>query len=78
MKKLLATSALVLVAASGAASAQSVLERVLGSINSANMLPVTGTFANIAENVAVLESATLYVSDTQTLTQAQYDTALGG
>jgi hypothetical protein len=56
MKKLLATSALVMIAMSGAASAQSVLERVLNSINveNTNMLPVTGTFANIAENIAVL------------------------
>ena len=53
MKKLLATTALAIVAMSGAASAQSVLERVLDSINTTNMLPVTGTFANIAENVAV-------------------------
>lgn len=87
MKKLLATSALVLVAASGAASAQSVLERVLGSINvdNTNMLPVTGTFANIAENIAVLGNSPEYsVTATGTgstlvpalaagSTQAQYD-----
>lgn len=79
MKKLLATSALVLVAASGAASAQSVLERVLGSINvdNTNMLPVTGTFANIAENIAVLGNATEYskttVEGTTTLTEAEYN-----
>jgi hypothetical protein len=62
MKKLLATSALVMIAMSGAASAQSVLERVLGSINvdNTNMLPVTGTFANIAENIAVLGTGTVY------------------
>jgi hypothetical protein len=78
MKKLLATSALVMVAMSGAASAQSVLERVLGSINvdNTNMLPVTGTFANVAENIAVLGSATNYVkgtgSEQVTLTEAQY------
>src|SRR3990167_7471070 len=62
MKKLLATSALVMIAMSGAASAQSVLERVLGSINvdNTNMLPVTGTFANIAENIAVLGATTVY------------------
>lgn len=79
MKKLLATSALVLVAASGAASAQSVLERVLGSINvdNTNMLPVTGTFANIAENIAVLGNATNYTKTTggvtTTLTEAEYN-----
>ena len=50
MKTLLASTALALVAMSGAASAQSVLERVLTSINdtNSNMKPVTGTFANIA------------------------------
>ena len=80
MKKLLATTALVMVAMSGAASAQSVLERVLGSINvdNTNMLPVTGTFANIAENIAVLAPTTQYVkvnaagADT-ILSQAEYD-----
>lgn len=64
MKKLLATTALVIAATSGAASAQSVLERVLDSINTTNMLPVTGTFANIAENVAVLGQSTEYTIDT--------------
>jgi hypothetical protein len=52
MKKLLATSALAIVAMSGAASAQSVLERVLGQIdNATNLASVNGTFANIAENI---------------------------
>jgi hypothetical protein len=52
MKKLLATSAIALVALSGAASAQSVLERVLGQIdNATNLASVNGTFANIAENI---------------------------
>jgi hypothetical protein len=37
---------------SGAASAQSVLERVLGQIdNATNLASVNGTFANIAENI---------------------------
>ncbi|MDE4147078.1 hypothetical protein PXK17_20945 [Phaeobacter gallaeciensis] len=52
MKKLLATSALAIFAVSGAASAQSVLERVLGQIdNATNLASVNGTFANIAENI---------------------------
>ena len=75
MKKLLATSALVMIAMSGAASAQSVLERVLGSINvdNTNMLPVTGTFANVAENIAVLGNATEYTKNATTLTEAEYN-----
>jgi len=52
MKKLLATSAIAIVALSGAASAQSVLERVLSQIDNAeNLASVNGTFANIAENI---------------------------
>jgi hypothetical protein len=48
----LATTAVALVALSGAASAQSVLERVLGQIdNATNLASVNGTFANIAENI---------------------------
>lgn len=84
MKKLLATTALAVIAMSGAASAQSVLERVLDSINvsNTNMLPVTGTFANIAENIAVLGQATQYTIDadgagagstTAVLTEAEYN-----
>lgn len=75
MKKLLATSALVMIAMSGAASAQSVLERVLGSINvdNTNMLPVTGTFANIAENIAVLGATTVYTKvDGSVISEADY------
>jgi hypothetical protein len=76
MKKLLlASSAVALMSLSGAASAQSVLERVLNSITTDNMLPVTGTFANIAENVAVLgpTEVTVYQSGNVVLTQAEYD-----
>jgi hypothetical protein len=55
MKKLLATTALA-IAFAGAASAQetqqSVLERVLATIdNGTNLASVNGTFANIAENL---------------------------
>jgi hypothetical protein len=57
---------------SGAASAQSVLERVLNSITTDNMLPVTGTFANIAENVAVMGNEVGYDDgDGSVLTAAQ-------
>jgi len=61
MKKLLASSALVLVGFASAASAQSVLERVLGKIdNSTNLASVNGTFANIAENIGGTQ--TIYVN----------------
>lgn len=61
MKKLLATSALAIVAMSGAASAQSVLERVLGQIdNATNLASVNGTFANIAENIGNGSAVTVY------------------
>ena len=61
MKKLVLTTALIALAGTASAQevqGQSVLERVLNSINATNtnMQPVTGTFANIAENVAVLDS----------------------
>jgi hypothetical protein len=87
MKKLLlASSAIALMGLSGAASAQSVLERVLSSINvdNTNMLPVTGTFANIAENIAVLGggTTTLYNVGGDLLTeadaQAAYDAYIDG
>lgn len=74
MKKLLATSALALVGFASAASAQSVLERVLGEIdNSTNLASVNGTFANIAENIG--GTGTVYYNATTnvTLTQDQYE-----
>ncbi|SOB89430.1 hypothetical protein SAMN05877809_1015 [Rhodobacter sp. JA431] len=61
MKKLLATTAVALVAMAGAASAQSVLERVLSEIdNSTNLASVNGTFANIAENIGGVTLETQY------------------
>jgi hypothetical protein len=64
MKKLLATSAIALVALSGAASAQSVLERVLGQIdNATNLASVNGTFANIAENIGGLTEVNTFAVD---------------
>jgi len=78
MKKLLLTStAVALMGLTGAASAQSVLERVLNSINTDNMLPVTGTFANIAENVAVLGGGTqtLYRVDGNLVSEADAQAA---
>jgi hypothetical protein len=73
MKKLLATTAVALVAMASAASAQSVLERVLGQIdNATNLAQVNGTFANIAENIGSPEVA--YVDDSGvSLTPAEFD-----
>lgn len=81
MKKLLATSALAIVAMSGAASAQSVLERVLGQIdNASNLASVNGTFANIAENIgtAVDLEVTVYNDNDAgvTLTEDEYNSGL--
>jgi hypothetical protein len=81
MKKLLATSAIALVALSGAASAQSVLERVLGQIdNATNLASVNGTFANIAENIgtAVDLEVTVYNDNDAgvTLTEEEYNSGL--
>ena len=74
MKKLLATTALALVAFAGAASAQSVLERVLSKIdNSTNLASVNGTFANIAENIGGTTALTVYYdANGNMLTADQY------
>ncbi|WP_146636303.1 hypothetical protein [Nioella nitratireducens] len=88
MNKLLATSAIALVALSGAASAQSVLERVLTQIdNSTNLASVNGTFANVAENIGSATAVNTYDALTATsttgtnlvasATQAQYDAWVG-
>jgi hypothetical protein len=78
MKKLLATSAIAIVALSGAASAQSVLERVLGQIdNATNLASVNGTFANIAENIGSATAVTSYANDGTTITEAEYDLLVG-
>lgn len=71
MKKLLASTA-VLVAFAGAASAQqSVLERVLSQVdNSTNLASVNGTFANIAENIG--GTTTVYNNGTTTLTVDEF------
>jgi hypothetical protein len=83
MRNLLASTAIALVAMAGAASAQSVLERVLGSIEDIpNASTVNGTFANIAENIGVLsaENVTIYevvgAAPGTTITQDQYDELL--
>ena len=78
MKKLLASSALALIGFASAASAQSVLERVLGEIdNSTNLAQVNGTFANIAENVGSVGTQTVYVAnDGSTISQSTYDQQL--
>lgn len=73
MKKLLATTALAVIATTGAASAQSVLERVLSEIdNSTNLAQVNGTFANIAENIGGTTVETFYT------VSAEYGALLGG
>lgn len=62
--KFLATTAIAIIAMAGAASAQSVLERVLGEIdNATNLSPVNGTFANIAENLGGAGSITTFSAD---------------
>jgi hypothetical protein len=65
MKKLLATTAVAMMAIASAASAQSVLERVLTKIdNSTNLAAVNGTFANIAENIGGSSVVTMYIDPT--------------
>jgi hypothetical protein len=77
MKKLLATTAVVTVAFAGAASAQSVLERVLTQIsNDTNLASVNGTFANIAENIGGGATTNYMDSDGDISSAAQYDTGL--
>lgn len=78
MKKLLVTTALCVAGFASTASAQSVLERVLGKIdNSTNLAPVNGTFANIAENIGSVATQTVYVADDgSTISQSTYDAQL--
>lgn len=75
MKKLLATTAVAVIAMASTASAQSVLERVLGQIdNSTNLASVNGTFANIAENIG--GSTVMYTdTDGNSYSQAEWDEA---
>jgi len=74
MQKLLATTAVAMIAMSGAASAQSVLERVLGQIdNSTNLASVNGTFANIAENLGGTSTVYYDAATNTTLTEAERD-----
>jgi hypothetical protein len=79
MKKLLATSAIAIVAMAGTASAQSVLERVLTQISGATtgtIAPINGTFANIAENIG--GSSVAYVmSDGSVLTETEFEAYTG-
>ena len=83
MKKLLATTAVALVAMASTASAQSVLERVLSSLDAATSTELNGTFANIAENLGTsidtevtVYSTTVGEGVTATLTADEYDAAL--
>lgn len=78
MKKLLVTTALCVAGFASTASAQSVLERVLGKIdNSTNLASVNGTFANIAENIGGAAAVTVYkdASD-KIISQEAYDAGL--
>ena len=60
MNKFVAATTVALIGLSGQASAQSVLERVLGQIDGAtNLARVNGTFANIAESVGVTGPGTV-------------------
>ncbi|RJG14579.1 hypothetical protein D4A39_16870, partial [Alcanivorax profundi] len=55
--RLFAASFAALIAASGTASAQSVLERVLEQIDGAsNLARINGTYANIAESTLLSET----------------------
>ena len=77
MTKLLATTAIALIGFSGMASAQSVLERVLGKIdNSTNLAPVNGTFANIAENIGGGTTTNYMSADGNIISASQYDSAV--
>ena len=72
MKKLLASTA-ILVAFAGAASAQSVLERVLSQVdNSTNLASVNGTFANIAENIGGTTTVYYNATSNTTITLDEY------
>lgn len=74
MNKLLATTAVALIAMASTASAQSVLERVLGQIdNATNLAAVNGTFANIAENIG--GSETYYFDETNDVLYSANDVA---
>jgi len=77
MKKLLlaTTSAAVLIGMSGAASAQSVLERVLSQTQSLN--DVTGIFANTAENIGGAGTTTVFDDgEGNIITQAEFEAEL--
>ncbi|EKE68828.1 hypothetical protein [Celeribacter baekdonensis] len=77
MKKFLATTAVMLIATTGAASAQSVLERVLTSLDAATSTELNGTFANIAENLGGAGMTTVYAApDGTVLTADEYQAGL--
>lgn len=77
MKRLLATTAVALVAMASTASAQSVLERVLGQIdNATNLASVNGTFANIAENIGGGTTTNFMAANGDILSSTQYDAGL--
>ena len=59
------------------ASAQSVLERVLASLDASTTTPLNGTFANIAENIGSLTASSLLYVDTagKSYTEAEWAAA---
>ncbi|MFN3146345.1 MAG: hypothetical protein ACE368_14445 [Paracoccaceae bacterium] len=76
MKKLLTTTAVLTVAMAGAASAQSVLERVLAETAAIN--DVTGIFANTADNIgATATTQATFLEDGDTV-QIGTDPSAGG
>ncbi len=70
MKKFLATTAIASMAFTGAASAQSVLERVLAQTQSLG--EVTGVFANVADNIGSPGVITVYESSDAIISEADY------
>ena len=73
----LATTAVAVIAMSSTASAQSVLERVLGQINGAtNQNTINGAFANIAENIGGGTTTAYMDANGDIISATQYDDAL--
>lgn len=74
MKKLLASTALLMAFAGAASAQQSVLERVLAQVdNSTNLASVNGTFANIAENIGGTTTVYYNATSNETLTAAELE-----
>lgn len=76
MKKLLATTAGALIAMASTASAQSVLERVLTSLDAATSTELNGTFANIAENLGGGTTTSYMDANGDIISEGQFDLAV--